>query len=88
MWPSPPHFFASLAFCFADINPPSVFYSGCIQTQSLPHTYEGLVRNTTSTMCYFYRATEPAENSAWEYLAGEPCVRCGLGLREIEKEGR
>ncbi len=36
----------------------------------------------------FYRVTEPAENSAWEYLGGEPCVRCGLGLREIEKEGR
>ena len=36
----------------------------------------------------FYRVTTPAEKSAWEYLGGEPCVRCGLGLREIEKEGR
>ena len=36
----------------------------------------------------FYRVTETAENSAREYLGGEPHVRCGLGLREIEKEGR
>ena len=88
MWPSPPHFFASLTPCFCNLSLPRIFFSNHIQAQSPPHTYEGLVRNTISTTCYFYRVTEPAENSAWEYLGSEPCVRCGLGLREIEKEGR
>ena len=44
-----PFFFASLASCLAEINQPSVFYSGYIQIQSPSLTDEGLVRSTTST---------------------------------------
>ena len=43
MWPSPPHFFTSLTFCFGDLSPLSAFYSDYIRTHSHSHTVEGLV---------------------------------------------
>ena len=81
-------FFYLSSFLFLRPQLQRVFFSDHIQTQSPPHTYEGVGRNTTSTTDIFYCVTEPAENSAQEYLGGEPRVRCGLGLREIEEEGR
>jgi hypothetical protein len=36
----------------------------------------------------FYWVTEPAKNSAREYLGDESRVRCGWGLRKTEEEER